>query len=64
MPNWHIQGGIPEDTIKGIISVAGDYDLEAHVYSNAEQEFLKMSLNDAQRYSAFHNLPKEKFLLS
>lgn len=61
MPGWHTKFGMPDNVVKGLVAVAGDFDIEGHVYSNAgPQKALKMTLKDSQLLSSLHHLPNRK----
>jgi arylformamidase len=60
MLNWHKDFGLPEDVIKGLISLSGIYDLCTLVYAPQadSQKALQMTLEESRRDSPLYHLPK------
>lgn len=58
MPGWLGEYGMPSDAIKGAVLTSGIFDLASQVHAQTgPQEALKMSLEDAMRFSPLHHLP-------
>lgn len=58
MPEWLHEYGMPVDAIKGAVMTSGIFDLAGQVHAQTgAQEALKMTLEDAQRFSPLHHLP-------
>ena len=60
MPNWHKDFGLPENVIKGLISISGIYDLCTLAYAPQadSQKALQMTLEESERDSPFYHPPE------
>lgn len=60
MPSWHKGFGVPQECIKGLIALSGIYDFASLIHSDQTdmKEILKLTLEEAKRFSPFCHLPK------
>jgi arylformamidase len=59
MPDWHSKFDVPENVIKGAILLSGIYDLDSLIYAskNEVQDILKITPEEARRFSPMYHLP-------
>jgi hypothetical protein len=59
MSDWYKNSDVPKKLIKGLIALSGIYDFNSLIkFPKCEtQETLKLTANEAKRFSPFYHLP-------